>query len=512
MILDIKKNLNFLLKEITIVKQRNNSNPTVKGLVYDSRDVKPGFLFFALKGIHTDGHNFISTSIKNGASVIIHSDELDEYNSEITYIKVKDCRFVMSPVSAAFYDYPSKKLKIIGVTGTNGKSTTVSMIYQLLSMAGFKTGFISTVQFDPGTGPVKNHYRQSTPEATEIHKILYEMIQNGCTHGVIEATSHGLSIINNRLGNVNFDGAVFTNISHEHLEFHKTLDNYANDKANLFRSLKPETGYGIINLDDPYSKHFQLATNATIFSYSIDTKKTSMKAEEITGTGNTADFVVLFNQKKYKIHLNLPKIFNIENSMAALLAVIKLTGIDITKFIPFMGKLRPAEGRMISVNMGQNFNVMVDYAHSPGSFKVLFPALKNMTRGKLISVFGSAGERDVAKRKTQGEIADSYSDIIILTDEDPRGEDPMEIIMDIASGCPNRIKDTDIFYIPDRKKAIRFAFSISKKDDFVILLGKGHESTIIYKNGSIPWKEKDIAVSVLRDMGYSTEDIKDRNK
>jgi len=155
---------------------------------------------------------------------------------------------------------------------------------------------------------------------------------------------------------------------------------------------------------------------------------------------------------------------------------------------------------------------MVDYAHSPGSFKVLFPALKNMTRGKLISVFGSAGERDVAKRKTQGEIADSYSDIIILTDEDPRREDPMEIIMDIASGCPNRIKDTDIFYIPDRKKAIRFAFSISKKDDFVILLGKGHESTIIYKNGSIPWKEKDIAVSVLRDMGYSTEDIKDRNK
>ncbi len=508
---NIKKNLNSLLRDITVLKQINNTNPTVEGLAYDSRDIEPGFIFFALKGIHTDGHKYISTSVKNGAIVIFHSDGLDEYKPEITYIRVADSRFSMSPVSAAFYDYPSSKLKIIGVTGTNGKSTTVSMIYQLLGMAGFKTGFISTVQFDEGRGPVKNHYRQSTPEATEIHKILYKMVNNGCTHGVIEATSHGLSIINNRLGNVDFDGAVFTNISHEHLEFHKTLDKYASDKANLFRSLNSKTGYGIVNLDDQYSEYFMQSSNAPVYSYST-VNKADIKAEEIKGTGNTADFNVLFKQKEYQIHLNLPKIFNVENAMAALLSVIKLTNFDITTFIPFMEKLIPAEGRMISINMGQDFNVLVDYAHSPGSFKILLPELKNMTKGRLISVFGSAGERDITKRKTQGEIADSYSDIIILTDEDPRGEDPMAIIMDISSGCPDRIKDSNIFYIPDREKAITFAFKISQKDDLVVLLGKGHESTIIYKDKSIPWKEKDIAVSVLKKMGYSAENIKDTEK
>jgi len=500
------KELKDLINEVEVIKIDENKNAQVTGLAYDSRDVRPGFIFFALKGIHTDGHEYIEKAIRNGAVVVFHSDDLPEVFPEVSFVKVKDTRYIMSPVASAFYDHPSDKMKIIGVTGTNGKSTTVSMIYQLLGMAGLKTGFISTVQFDTGTGPVKNHYRQSTPEATEVQKILFEMIKNECTHAVVEATSHGLSPINNRLGDVRFDAAVFTNITHEHLEFHKTLDRYVDDKANLFRSLVPGSGVGIVNLDDPHADRFRESTSADIFSYSVVNGNADMLAHNITGSGKEADFSVTYNSDEYKAHINLPKIFNIENSLAALLSVVKLTNIDINTFLPFMEKLTPAEGRMITVDMGQNFTVIVDYAHSPGSFELLFPALREMTKGRLIPVFGSAGERDVDKRSRQGKIADKYSDIIILTDEDPRAEDPLEIIMNIASGCRNRVQGKDIFFIENRKEAIKFAFKMAEKDDLVVLLGKGHESTIIYKDGFIPWKEKDAAVSILKEMGHKGTD------
>ncbi|MCF6335882.1 MAG: UDP-N-acetylmuramyl-tripeptide synthetase, partial [Spirochaetales bacterium] len=370
-------------------------------------------------------------------------------------------------------------------------------------MAGFKTGFISTVQFDNGTGPVKNHYRQSTPEATETHKILDEMVRNGCTHAVIEATSHGLSKINNRLGDVSFDGGVYTNITHEHLEFHKTLDRYIDDKANLFRSLNVQTGFGIVNRDDPYWKRFSKASDSEISSYSIRDNKSDMQAVDIKGSGKTASFKVKYRGSKYSVKLNLPRIFNVENATAALISAVKLTNLDIERFLPFMEKLTPAEGRMISVDLGQNFEVLVDYAHSPGSFEILFPSLRKMTTGRLIALFGSAGERDVAKRSVHGAIADRYSDIIILADEDPRGEDPLTIIEDIASGCTGKTKDRDLFYIPNRMEAIKFAFNLAEKDDLVVLLGKGHESSIIYEKNSIPWKERDSAVKVLNTMGYN---------
>ncbi|MCK5154560.1 MAG: UDP-N-acetylmuramoyl-L-alanyl-D-glutamate--2,6-diaminopimelate ligase, partial [Spirochaetales bacterium] len=466
----------------------------------------------ALKGIHTDGHEYIDKAIKNGAAVVFHSDDLPEFLPEVSYVKVEDTRYIMSPVSSAFYDHPSGKMKVIGVTGTNGKSTTVSMIYQLLGMADFKTGFISTVQFDTGRGPVKNHYRQSTPEATEIHKLLFEMVKNGCKYAVVEATSHGLSAINNRLGDVLFDGAVFTNITHEHLEFHKTLDRYIDDKANLFRSLDTKTGFGIINIDDPAFSRFQDATEADIFSYSKTDSKASISADNISGAGQEASFSLSYNNTEYNAHLNLPKIFNVENSMAAIIAVIKATNMDISTFLPFMDRLIPAEGRMIPVVMGQDFDVLVDYAHSPGSFELLFPALREMTKGRLISVFGSAGERDISKRSVQGSIADEYSDIIVLTDEDPRGETPMSIIKDIASGCSGRIENMDLFLIENRNEAIRFAFKIAQKNDFVVLLGKGHESTIIYKDGPIPWKEKDAAVTILKEMGYNNLNSREGQK
>ncbi len=492
-----------LEEKISIQKITGASNREVTGLAYDSWDVKEGYAFFALKGIHTDGHNYISKAIDLGASVIFHSEELPEYRADTVYIKVPDTRVVMAPVSAFFYGRPAEKLVCIGVTGTDGKSTTVSLIHQLLSLSGIKAGFISTVQFDTGNGDGarKNHYRQSTPEATEIHRILSEMVENGCTHAVIEATSHGLSPINNRLGSIVFSAGILTNISHEHLEFHKTLERYIDDKANLFRQIHVQNGFGVINRDEPKGSYFAEASPSPVVYYSIKDKNTDIYADRITETPSGESFTVHSGGTAIEAEINLPGLFNVENTLAALITVSRLTGKEIKSLIPLLPMLKPVTGRMNFIETGRDFRVLVDYAHTPGAFLKLFPILRKRTEGRLIAVFGSAGERDIEKRSIQGEIASRYADLIILTDEDPRGEDPQSILEDIKKGCTGKTEGKDLFLVQDRRKAIRSALKMAGTGDLVVLLGKGHEGSIIYKDGPVPWDEKKEAAAALAEMG-----------
>ncbi len=491
-----------LENKLEIKNIRGTENPLIKGLAYDSRDVKDGFLFFALKGIHTDGHNYVSSALSRGAVVIFHSDELSEYDSSAVYVQVDNTRTAMAPVSACFFGNPAEKLTVIGVTGTDGKSTTVSLIHQLLTLSGIKSGFISTVQFNTGKTTEKNSYRQSTPEPTEIHRILREMTDNGCSHAVIEATSHGLSPVNNRLGSIEFTAGVLTNISHEHLEFHKTIEQYIDDKANLFRKLK-KNGTGIVNRDEPNAPYFEkAAASGKISDYSTKSRKADLFADNITETYNGETFSILWNGIKHNAEIKLPGIFNIENTLAALLAVYSSSDRTLESLIPLLPELKPVRGRMNFINKGQDFKVLIDYAHTPGAFSKLFPILKGRAEKRIISVFGSAGERDTEKRAVQGKTASLFSDIVILTDEDPRGEDSMSILKDIASGCINKKEGKNLFLIPERKEAIRLAFDLARKDDIVILLGKGHEGSIIYKDRTVPWDEEAAAVSVLQEMGY----------
>ncbi len=494
-----------LRDNISIIKTRGSLGREVKGLAYDSRFVEDGYLFFALKGVHTDGHHYIQTAIERGAAVIIHSDELQRYTDDITYVKVRNTRTAMAPVSAFYYSYPAERLTIIGVTGTDGKSTTVSLIHQLLSLSGIRAGFISTVQYDVGSGAVKNNYRQSTPEATEIHKILKEMADNGCTHAVIEATSHGLSPINNRLGSITFDAGVLTNISREHLEFHKTIEKYVDDKANLFRAIKPGTGAGIVNMDEPFSSRFVDASEAKTFTFSVTNREADLYASSIEVSGEEERCTLITEGKSHDARIKLPGVFNVENTLAALLTVMKVQKTPIEKFIPLLPQLQPVTGRMNFIHCGQNFSVLVDYAHTPGAFRKLFPVLRKKAKNRLIAVFGSAGERDTGKRKIQGTVAAAYADIVVLTDEDPRGEDSRSILTAIAEGCSTKTEGRDLFLIPDRREAIQFALKNAWKDDLVVLLGKGHESSILYKSGSIPWDEQETAISLLHEQGW-TED------
>ena len=514
------------------------SSPEIKSLEYDSRQIKPSYLYFALPGLHADGHDFIDDAINRGAATIVHEKELAEYkkgnqSKEIIYIRVKNSRFAMSPISDAFYDFPSRRMGVIGVTGTEGKSTTVSLIYQLLKLLGKKAGFISTVQQGDGLTEKWTIEHQTTPEAPVCHRLLAEMRRNGAEFAALESSSHGLSKKTNRLGDVDFDIGVMTNVAHEHLEFHGAWEQYQSDKAELFRALDTSPTshkkhgasgdfsvqpFGVVNADDKSAVYFTAVTKHKTYSFSTRGAKAdfSIKNIESTANGNSYDVLITATGEIVTIKDQLPGAFNAGNVLAALLVVSNLLSRKIKDLAPLVPGFKPVRGRMTAINRGQPFEVIVDYAHTPSSFEAILPPLRERLNSKdgqnkrrIISVFGCPGERDTKKRKLQGEIAARYSDIIILADEDPRGEDPMSILEEIAQGCEasqgcenNMIRSETIFLIPNRGEAIRKAFSLAREGDLVLLLGKSHENSIIYASGAIDYDEIREAETALEEAGY----------
>jgi UDP-N-acetylmuramoyl-L-alanyl-D-glutamate--2,6-diaminopimelate ligase len=390
----------------------------------------------------------------------------------------------------------------------------VWFIDQLLSRLGRKSGFLSTVSFKTSEAVMKNPFRQSTPEATEIHGMLREMADAGREFAVVEATSHGLAARTNRLGDVAFDAAVLTNVTHEHLEFHGTFETYKSDKANLFRALSPTSvkeihcpRFGVVNADDPSAEYFRQCARVPVYTYSGKGGAAGAGAadlaaidvhSDITGTS----FLLARAGASVPARLGIPGPFWVENLLAACLAVSRILEIDPLSLAPHVESLSSVQGRMDYVDRDQPFAVIVDYAHTPGAFEKLFPWIRAHTRGRIIAVFGSAGERDREKRHLQGRAAAAFCDTIILTEEDPRGEDNRKILEQIASGCEGKIRGRDLLLAPDRSEAIRLAVSRAAPDDVVLLLGKGHEGSIIGAQGPREWDERAEAEKALRVLGY----------
>lgn len=487
----------------------------ITGIAYDSRDVRPGFLFFALPGLHADGHDFIDKALDAGASGIVHSRDPGFFHPGVSYVRVPDPRFALSPAAAAFYGHPSRSLGVVGVTGTEGKSTTVYLIWQLLNLAGARAGFFSTVMSDSGGGEVPNPEHQTTPEANVVHRMLASMRDAGYEYAVVEASSHGLSPRTNRLGDVAFDAGVMTNVTHEHLEFHGTVEQYRRDKANLFRALdrvdhrKTLAGrpvevpsFGVVNADDPVSDLFRSACGKPVYSFGAAGAPADALARDISSDARGSSFEYVEGGRSHPARIEVPGEFNVRNALAALLVVSRLRGIPARDLLPLLPRLKPVRGRMTVVDRGQPFEVIVDYAHTPSSFQAILPPLRSRVRGRMICVFGSGGERDTEKRPLQGRIAAEYCDIVILADEDPRGEEPRALLEDIAAGCPGLPREERLFLIPDRRAAIRKAFSLARPGDLVLLLGKGHENSIIYARGSIPWDETAEAEAALAELQY----------
>lgn len=496
------KKISELINKTLVIKITGKKDNPVSGITSDSRYSEKNSLFFAIPGIHSDGHSFIPDVITRGACAVVHQKELDVYDENVSYILVKSVRKAMSSIAAAFYDNPSGNISTAGITGTDGKSSTVYFLTQLLELAGVKTGCISTVMVKTDNEYIKNPIRQTTPDAPEINSYLVEMINRNCRAAVIEASSHGLSEKNSRLADIKFSVAVLTHISHEHLEFHGTMENYINDKVNLFRITAANSGTAIINYDEENRDKFITVSGEDKVFYSAGNSKADIYASKIRKQRSGYSFRVNFRDTITSTAINLSGEFNISNCLAAVLAAWKISGISPDKLAELLPGIKPLAGRMFSVDLGQPFIAVIDYAHSPGSFEKQFPVWHKETENRLIAVFGSAGERDPGKRKIQGEIASEFSDIIILTDEDPRGEDSMGILKEIAEGCTSKKQDQNLFLIPDRRKAIRHALKTAESGDLIVFLGKGHESSIIYKNHTMEWDEKAEVEEGLRKLGY----------
>lgn len=549
----------------------SDKNPVIKSLVFDSKAVNAGSLFFALPGTHVHGNSFVAEAVESGACAVVYEGELGKdavfaaRKNGAVLIQTKSSRFAMSPIAAAFYDFPGSKLCILGVTGTEGKSSTVFFIWQFLRALGKKAGFISTVQYSLGGDAQNNSEHQTTPEAPIVQEKLYRMVQNGCAYAVVEASSHGLSVKTNRLGDVPFDAVCMMNVTHEHLEFHGTYEQYKSDKANLFRNLGTHSHEKIVNgckctvpviaavnAADPAALYFadaaagfplaffvppenkpenknaqaavsaQLALNEqSVVNAPDKTKQALLCADTYTienvsesSTGITYDLTVrrakqtkqsaaTENAEKLHVQSGVFGAFNACNITAAAILAAAVSGESLEHVVPHASALTPVRGRMTSINCGQPFSVLVDYAHTPSSFQTIFPPLRKNAPARIISVFGSGGERDTQKRPLQGKIAAEYSDIVILADEDPRGENPMELLEMIAQGCSGLMRGKTLFLIPDRKQALRKAFALAREKDTVLLLGKAHENSIIYKDKIIPYDEIAEAAAALAEMGFT---------
>ena len=548
----------------------------VTNLVFDSREAGKDSLYFALPGTHTDGNNYIAQAILAGANAVAFQGKLspsqqDDIAEAIikrtinnalsdespkfapALINVPDARFAMAPLSARFYDNPSERLIVIGVTGTEGKSSTVSFIWQLLRACGQKADFISTVEYSFGGDALPNPQHQTTPEAPIIQHHLNEMLENGCKYAVVETSSHGLSTKLNRCGNILFDCGVFMNVTLEHLEFHKNFETYRSDKANLFRALDKHNhvktiagekqkinSIGIVNLEDPSAAYFIEATKHHVYGFTTEGKAGKAAAEsgsdasplppipdnlrymtarniasatygltfDVEADGENAiypenyDPVQPRGRSRFSVKASLPGAFNAYNLMAAITAVSSVTGMTFEEVAAKIPELTPIKGRMTVIDQGQPFEVIVDYAHTPSSFETIFPPIRKRCSGRMFALFGSGGERDLTKRPLQGQIAARFCDTIVLADEDPRGEDPVELLKMIAVGAEKegKVMGENLFIIHDRPQAIRETFKMAQKGDIVLLLGKSHENSIIYKDHVMPYDEISEAKKALEEI------------
>lgn len=480
----------------------------IMALAYDSRNITTGGLFIAVPGTHTDGRRYLGEAARRGAIVALGAALEEGQQSPLPYIEVPDVRTALANLACAFYDYPSRKMCTIGVTGTDGKTTVSNLISSLLETAGLRTGLMTTANFKVSGQEWENATRQSTLEALEIQEMLHRMLDARVTHAIIESTSHGLEL--KRVYGCEFDVGVVTNITHEHLEFHKTIEAYRRAKARLFEMLDPKHDKGpgihpvaILNRDDSSYEALKPYCRVPILDYGIDTPA-AVRAVEVQLHANRTRFRVVLPDEESFIETPLVGRFNVSNCLAAIAAVYS-QGIDLATIIHGLSTAKGVPGRMERIDEGQPFAVIVDYAHTPDSLQKVLSTLRPLTTGKLIAVFGSAGERDVQKRPMMGEVAARMTDFFIITDEDPREEDREKILQEIAAGAKEAGKreGRDFLCIADRTAAIREAFHHAEAGDAVLLAGKGHEQSIIIGREKLPWDERKVAREQLRGENKS---------
>jgi len=493
----------------------------IHGIAYDSRRVVPGGVFVAVPGAHADGHDFVEQAVARGAATIVVERPMPEAVG-VPQLVVDRSQHALAVVAAWWYGDPGRQLGVVGITGTDGKTTTSGMAVAVLEAAGIATGLVSTAEQKVGLLRADTLAHVTTPEAPELQLALRAMVEAGDTAAVVESTSHGLAL--ERVGEIPYDVAIFTNLSHEHLELHGTYEAYRGAKRSLFERLadaaarppKPATlpgrrawpRGGIVNADDPEAGVFAAATRAAgarLVAYGVEI---GADVRALRVAESAAGLRVHLATPRGTMNLRLPLIgrFNVHNALAvvALGELLELAPEAVTAGLEAFPGIR---GRMERVDRGQPFAVVVDYAHTPASLATALDALAPLATGAggLIAVFGSAGERDVAKRAIQGRVAGERCRLVVATDEDPRGEDPLAILGQIAAGAEEAgmRRGEGLLLVADREEAIRTAFARAGPGDVVLLAGKGHERTILYAEHERPWDERRVAERLLAELGFA---------
>lgn len=444
----------------------------VKGICFDSREVEEGFLFIAQKGTNVDGHKFINTAISKGAKYIVCEfipedvKELAQKNNEILFIVVKNSSNALGYIASEYYDNPSKKLKIVGITGTNGKTTTVTLLHNLFMLLGYKVGLVSTIVNKINNREIKATH--TTPNAIELNKLFNQMVVEGCEFVFMEVSSH--AIVQNRIAGVDFTGGIFSNITHDHLDFHKTFASYIKAKKAFFDNLSPKA-FALTNVDDQNGMVMLQNTKAKKYTYSLKT------IADFHAIVLENDFEAqLLNIEGVELWTKLIGQFNAYNVLVIYSTAI-LLGLKKDEILKVLSQLEPAQGRFDSVSTSKGTKAIIDYAHTPDALINVIKTINQIRKsnGRLITVVGCGGDRDKTKRPIMARIAAENSDTLILTSDNPRTEEPEEILKDMQSGL-DIITEKKSFTIVNRHDAIKLACQLANKEDVILVAGKGHET------------------------------------
>jgi len=464
----------------------------ITGVRYDSRRVAPGNLFVAVRGASFDGHSFIEQAVDKGAVAVV--GEQAALSKRATAIVVPDSREALAQLAATFFGYPSRKLKIVGVTGTNGKSTTAFLIKHLLERANQSTGLIGTIQYEIGERRLPAP--RTTPESLDLQELLSQCVDAGCRNVVIEVSSHALS--QGRSNEIEFDVGVFTNLTRDHLDFHRGMKEYFEAKARLFESLRQSRNAdrkAVVNVDDPYGQQLvaRFGRDLPIITYGMGARA-EFRASDFKVEMNGTSYRLDAKDKSYLVRLPLIGRFNIYNSLAAL-ASARAVGLDVRSSVLALAKAPQIPGRLEAVPAKRKFQVFVDYAHTDDALLNVAKTCRDLNPNRLILVFGCGGDRDRTKRPLMGAVADQYADYAFITSDNPRKEDPEAIICDVEAGFSHKNYEK----IVDRKEAIARAIAMAQPRDIVLIAGKGHEKYQEFSDYTVPFDDVEIAGRALEE-------------
>ncbi len=484
--------LSALISVIKPLAVGGSGDPDIKGLAYDSRKIKAGFVFFALQGQNQDGNRFVQDAMARGAATVVSDQAIPVGHGATIFIRVDDPRQAMAELAAAFYNYPSAGLQMVGITGTNGKTTTAFMLRDIFNDAGRRTGLLGTVAYEIGDRTIPAH--RTTPESIDLQDMLAQMVHVGCQNAVMEVSSHAL--IQKRVWGIDFDVAVFTNLTHDHLDYHATKENYFQAKSLLFRNLNRcrKKPVAIVNLDDPYGRDLvrDVPFEADLITYATG-QDANVRAVNLQITSSGSVFDVHSPWGMAQVRLKILGHYNVSNALAALAAAGSV-GVPVARAAEVLSQMLAVPGRLEEISAQGGFQVFVDYAHTEDALDNVLSTLREITPGKLIVVFGCGGNRDRKKRPLMGAVATRLADYVLLTSDNPRKENPIEIIAQIREGCK---RSDNVEVVEDRHEAIVRALSLAEKGDVVLVAGKGHENYQEFANTVIPFDDRQVVRECL---------------